>query len=223
VYMPLMVDIRRALIFGGERGEGLQKAEKLAFFAEEILVVPEGSGAPEVLVFGPGQGKHVREKLVFTDQVVVPVHPQVAAEVDLDAMIREANFVTSDLADRRLNRRIAQICNQRGKICNIIDDKELCNTWFMSLIHTPAMMLGVSSQGGCAFYAKQTRLELQEQIEDRSQISLILTELREQLPREERLAGLEELYRLQSFQDLAAIKDWQGLRELAHEWLAQRG
>ena len=30
--MPLMVDIRNAVVFGGERGEGLQKAEKIAYW-----------------------------------------------------------------------------------------------------------------------------------------------------------------------------------------------
>jgi siroheme synthase (precorrin-2 oxidase/ferrochelatase) len=219
MYMPLMIDIKRALVFGGERGEGLQKAEKLAFFAQEMLVVPEGKNAPEIMVFGPGPGRYVKEKLVFDESVVVPVFPNTADQADLRALIQEASFVTSDLEDRKLNRRIAQICGQLGRPCNIIDDKELCNTWFMSTIHTPTMILGISSQGGCAFYSKQTRLELQEQIEDRSEISRILTWVRAGLPRESRLQGLEELYSLEEFQRLAGARDWKELEVFAQSWL----
>jgi hypothetical protein len=62
-------------------------------------------------------------------------------------------------------------------------------------------------------------LELQEQIEDRSEISRILTWVRAGVPRESRLQGLEELYSLEEFQRLAGARDWKELEVFAQSWL----
>ena len=161
MYMPLMVNIRRAVVFGGERGEGLQKTQKLALFADELLVVPEAPVATSTLVFPAGKLSELKEKLELPQQREVPVHPVVAAKCDLDAVIRGATFLVSDLLDEHLNQQIAQAGERAGVLVNVIDTKPLCNTWFMSLIETPHLLAGLSTKGHAAFFSARLRKKLE--------------------------------------------------------------
>ncbi|NNM53093.1 MAG: hypothetical protein HKM05_00025 [Spirochaetales bacterium] len=161
MYMPLMVNIRRAVVFGGERGEGLQKSQKLALFADELLIVPEAPMATSTLVFPAGKLSEVKEKLELPRQREIPVHPVVAADCDLEAVIRDATFIVSDLLDEHLNQRIAKAGERAGVLVNVIDTKPLCNTWFMSLIETPHLLAGLSTKGQAAFFSARLRKKLE--------------------------------------------------------------
>lgn len=213
MYMPLMVDIKRAVVFAGERGEGLQKIQKLAVYADELLCVPEGPRFPPFIELSAGVQPLTEPTMRLTMPRRVPVAQEPASLSNFRRYIAGANFVSSDLKDRRLNEAISSYCAENGVLCNIIDTKDLCNTWFMSLINEPFLQVAVSSQGGCAFYSAQTRRELEPQIAWRSRVSEILTALRLEVREpENRLAVLETIYADQDFQK--AIQA--GLWERAH-------
>lgn len=205
--MPLNIDIRKALIFAGERGEGLQKTHKLARYADEILVIPEGEAPAEIFVTA-GLSPELNEKLVLREERRVPVHPFRAAEADLEALLIPGPgvFVVSDLADRRLNERISELCRARGILCNIIDTKDLCTVWFMSLIDTPHLSVALSSKGGAAFYSARLREELQPLVEDRDKTAGILWELREQVEPRRRFEVLQEVWKDPLFRFWIAVK-----------------
>ena len=207
MYMPLMVDIKRAVVFAGERGEGLQKTQKLALFADELLVVSEAVLASSEIVIPAGKPSEVNENLILKTERRVPVHPTRAAEADLDALIAGASFVTSDLADRALNERIAGVAKKHHVLCNIIDTRDLCDTWFMSLIETDHLIAGLSSKAKATYYVTKLRSELEPRFVRWEKEAAFTSEVRELIPREKRLAGLRALW---STPWLRPILHWRG-------------
>lgn len=207
--MPLSVDIRRAVVFGGEREEGLQKTEKLAVFADDLLVVPETADAPSRIRLPEGPLHRVPETLSLDEERIIPVAEEPASKANIPGFVEGATFVSSDLEDRGLNELIYEVSEEHNVLCNIIDVKELCNTWLMSVIDTPHMIAGLSTRGGCAFYAQRSRMELEAEFERRSHVSRVFTELRDGLRDEQcRLCTLDVVYRDDTIQTLLEEERW---------------
>jgi len=222
--MPLSIDIKKALIFGGERGEGLQKTQKLALFADEILVIPEGEAPGEILV-ERGYPSELKEKLYLDQDRVVPVHSQRADAVELEALLQPGPgvFVVSDLTSRVRNEEISRLCQERGILCNIIDTKDLCTVWFMSLIQTPHLSVALSTRGGAAYYSARMREEWQGDVENREPVAQLLGLIRERVPRgQDRYTLLDLVYRDKKFQKWIKKQKWKQARLRAWE-LAKGG
>ena len=205
MYMPIMVDIQRVTVFGGERGEGLQKTQKLALFADDMLVVPEGGCGPAIeLPAGPQS--EVREKLPLPAPRSVPVHPQRAGELsddELRGLIAGRTWVVSDLESRNVNERIFRIANEEHVLCTVVDTKDLCSVWFMSLVQTEHIKVGISSGAKVSFFAPRMREYLQPLVERRELEASVLAQIRSEHPRETRAKVLERLYADPRFRSLA--------------------
>ena len=215
MHMPLMVNLRRVVVFGGERGEGLQKSEKLALYADAVLIVPESRPAAPYIEFPAGPVRFVAEKLAFKQTVQVPLAKQAATRWNIGRHLRGADFVCSDLADRKLNEQISRLCARRGIRCNIIDTKDLGDTWFMSLIDVPGLLTGISSRGECAYAARAAREDLHETLEHQGRISQILSRARAAYlatpgakPAKGALRMLENLNRHPDFRRLCTHNGW---------------
>jgi len=220
--MPLMIDLKRVVIFGGERGEGLQKAEKLSLFADELLVVPESPYPHRNIDLAAGRLPHVGENLHRSTPRSIPVAAEPASILNAARYIAGANFVVSDLADRAVNERIAALCEESSTLCNVIDTRDLCNTWFMSLIDNPHLIAAVSSKGGCAYYARQTRIELEQEFAEREPVAEILTGIRDRLGNplpagHDRSSILDSIYHDSDFRRAAALASWDTARARAEE------
>lgn len=209
MYMPLLIDLQDVVVFAGERDEGLQKTEKLAVFSDNLLIVPEQELEADVLRLEKGPLERVPESLSLDEPREVPIHPETARDVDIEEMVQGRSFVTSDLDNEALNQRIAEACDRQNINCNVIDVKELCNTWFCSVIDVPNMLAGLSTKGGCAFYAQRTRIELEKEFEQRSEVSRVFTELREELrPDQCNLCALQVVYGDEKIQELIEAEEW---------------
>lgn len=194
MYMPLMIDIHRAVVFAGERGEGLQKTQKLALFADDLLVVSEAVPTSAEIVLPAGRQSELNENLLLPTQRRVPVHPVRAAEADLDALIAGATFVTSDLTDRALNERIREVARRHHVLCNIIDTKDLCDTWFMSLIETDHLIAGLSTKAKATYYVTRLRKTLEPRFVQWEKEAAFTAEARERLNPDRRFTGLKALW-----------------------------
>lgn len=194
MYMPLMIDIKKAVVFAGERGEGLQKTQKLALFAEELLVVSEADPASPTIVIPAGKPSELNENLILKAERRVPVHPVRAADADLDALIAGVTFVTSDLTDRSLNERIAAAARKHRVLCNVIDTRDLCDTWFMSLIETDHLIAALSTKAKATYYATRLRTTLEPRFVRWEKEAAYTAAARELLPSQSRLAGLKALW-----------------------------
>jgi siroheme synthase (precorrin-2 oxidase/ferrochelatase) len=207
MYMPLMVDLKKAVVFAGERGEGLQKTQKLALFADELLVVGEAPPSSLEIVIPAGKPSELNENLFLKTDRRVPVHPVRAADADLDALIAGATFVTSDLADRALNERLAAVAKKHHVLCNIIDTTDLCDTWFMSLIETDHLLAGLSTKAKATYYVTRLRRELEPKFARWETEAAFTAAARELLPPERRLSGLKALW---SSRWLRFVLRWRG-------------
>lgn len=194
MYMPLMVDIQRAVVFAGERGEGLQKTQKLALFADDLLVVSEAPPTAHEIVIPAGKPSELNENLVLKAERVIPIHPVSAAEADLDALIAGATFVTSDLTDRSLNERIRDVARRHHVLCNIIDTKDLCDTWFMSLIETDHLIAGLSTKAKATYYVTRLRKALEPRFARWELEAAYTATARERLRPDLRFRGLQKLW-----------------------------
>ena len=137
MFMPLNVCLRRVVLFGAERGEGREKLDKLARFADEILAVPE------TVPYATEGAHELPDNVRF--------HPHTVEESDLSELLADADFVVSDLTSRAWNERIAAACRSSGRLVNIIDEKDLCTVYLMALVERPNLTLAVSTGGRCAF------------------------------------------------------------------------
>jgi len=207
MYMPLMVDIQRAVVFAGERGEGLQKTQKLALFADELLVVSEAAPSSGEIVIPAGKPSEVNENLLLPAERRVPVYPLRAAEADLDALIAGATFVTSDLTDRALNERIVAVAKKHHVLCNIIDTKDLCDTWFMSLIETDHLIVGLSTKAKATYYVTRLRKHLEPKFVRWEKEAAFTAAARELLPKARRFSGLKALW---SSRWIRTVLRWRG-------------
>lgn len=194
MYMPLMVDVRRAVVFGGERGEGLQKTQKLALFADELLVVSEAPPTATEIVIPAGKPSEVNENLVLKTERRVPIHPTRAADADFDALVTGATFITSDLSDRTLNERLAAVAQKHHVLCNIIDTRDLCDAWFMSLIETDHLLAGLSTKAKATYYVTRLRKRLEPRFVRWEAEARFTAHARDLFPRGQRLAGLKALW-----------------------------
>jgi|GEM_PF-3077234 len=208
MYMPLMIDLRRAVVFGGERGEGLQKTQKLSLFADELLVVPEGRFEGTAITLPAGRLSEVGEDLSLPQERVVPVHPKRAHDSDLDSLIQGASFVTSDLSDRRLNEQIASVAKTHNVLCNIIDTKDLCNAWFMSLLESPHLMGGWSTKATATFYVTRLRTEIQRRLPRWEKEAHFTALLREKILPQKRLEVLRKAW---SSWRVRTVLRWRGV------------
>ena len=219
MYMPFMIGLNRVLVFAGERGEGLQKSEKLALFADEVYVIPEihpreiiKDEAPydkdtQSFVFKPGPVRWVKEKLIFKKEVLAKVHPVSANTLAKNffkfrKLIKSANYICSDLSDRKLNERIHKICTKLRIRHTIVDTKDLSDTWFMSIIDAGSLLTAISTRGGVAYFARKTREELESLIQERGEMAQILADFRALIPREKREEALEAIYHDERFREL---------------------
>lgn len=209
MYMPFMINVQRAVVFGGEREEGLQKTEKMAMFTDELLVVPETDDAPDTIELDAGPLQRVPESLSLDEPRSVPVASEPAESGNLAEYVGNATFVTSDLEDEALNKELYELCRERNVLCNVIDVKEQCDTWFMSVIDVPNMIAGISTKGGCAFYSQRTRLELEKEFQERSEASRVFTEMRGELRDDQcNLCALSVVYEDEEIQSLMEEGAW---------------
>lgn len=213
-----MVDVGRVVVFGGERGEGRQKAEKLSCFSDGVLVVPEVGGGETEIVFGPGQPSLLNEQLGGTELRRVPVASEPASLANVGRFVEGCGFVCSDLQDDELNREIVRQAQQRGILYNVIDNKALCSVWFMSLIDNPSCVVGLSSDGSCAWYARKMREELTPEFTRRSREGVIFRELRDLLRDREQpqyVDILDRIYEDWRFRRLIRRSQWDRARSRA--------
>lgn len=205
MYMPLMVDIKSVTVFGGERGEGLQKTQKLSLFADQIVVVPEARGTASTIDLPAGAQSELKEKLFLKAPRSIPVHPLAAAdlsEAELSDLIVGRTWVVSDLVDRGLNERIRNLADQHHVLCTIVDTKDLCTVWFMSLIQTEHLKVAISSGGTVSYFAPRLREYLTPLVEAQEREAAVLAEIRSQTPREQRESTLEYLHSHPEFRAL---------------------
>ncbi|NCN41385.1 hypothetical protein GW916_09060, partial [bacterium] len=170
-----------------------------------------------MFVFSAGPLRYVAEDLAFPSEKTAEILPACAAELlmpfihqgrkkahwwfglksaqqRLETLFQGVDYIVSDLKDRAQNEVLHFLCKKMGIRHTVIDNKELSDTWFMSLIDSGSIVAAISTRGNCAFYAKKLREELQQEFQDRAPLARTLARLRNELLPQKRRQGLKKVY-----------------------------
>ncbi len=150
-YFPVFLDLsgRRCLVVGAG-GVGRRKLAALAACDPEEVLVLDVAGLPasfQDLFEQPGVRFESRE-----------FRPE-----DLEG--RFLAFVAT--GDRNANRTVATLCQERGILCNVVDDPEACDFISPSSFNKGELSLAVSTGGASPSLARQIRREVEEFLGER--------------------------------------------------------
>lgn len=146
-YYPINLDIRdkTCLVVGGG-GVGTRKAKGLI-----------GCGAIVILI-SPEASKTLIE---FADAGKIGWKQRAYQSSDLDGVFLVIGATDNDA----LNRQIHSDAQQRGILCNVADNPELCNFILPSTVRRGDLIISVSTSGKSPAFAKFIRKELEKQFD----------------------------------------------------------
>lgn len=127
-YFPFFIDIKdkRCLIVGGG-SVACRKIKKLIPYEPEIHVVAE----------------EICEEIKSIDYDGLELDIRRFEESDVEGCF----FVIAATDDHRLNRKIAEICEKKGTLVNVVDSKEDCGFIFPSLFKKGELSAGITTCG----------------------------------------------------------------------------
>jgi precorrin-2 dehydrogenase/sirohydrochlorin ferrochelatase len=144
-YYPALLDVknRRCLVVGGGR-VGTRKVKTLMACGAKVRVVTL-EATDELLELARG-GR-------------IELHKRPFEEQDLDRVF----LVIGATDDQKLNQRIHALAEEKGRLCNIADQPELCNFVLPSIVNQGDLTIAISTAGRSPAFAKHLRRCLQSQ------------------------------------------------------------
>lgn len=138
-YFPFFIELKgkKGLIIGGGK-IAEHKVEKLLPFGASLTVV-----AP---VIAPKLKENPAVKCIERE----------FAEDDLEGVL----FAVAASDDEKLNGYISRICQEKGILVNVVDDKEKCGFLFPALVKEGALTAGISTEGASPQVAALLRSEV---------------------------------------------------------------
>ena len=80
--------------------------------------------------------------------------------------IENSFIVVAATNDKKINHEIGVYCNQKGKLVNVVDDKELSNFTVPSYIKRGELLLSVSTGGNSPSLSAKIKRELEEKYDE---------------------------------------------------------
>lgn len=142
-YFPFFIDIenKKGLIVGGGR-IAAHKAEKVKPFGAKITII-----APDIM-----------DKLKQDPAFMCEERPFVPEDIEGCA------FVIAATDDRELNHRISALCQEKGILVNVVDDKDYCGFLFPSLVKEGKLTAGISTAGASPQIAAELRSRMAREL-----------------------------------------------------------
>ena len=142
-YFPFFIDIenKKGLIVGGGR-IAAHKAEKVKPFGVKITII-----APDIM-----------DKLKQDPAFMCEERPFVPEDIEGCA------FVIAATDDRELNHRISALCQEKGILVNVVDDKDYCGFLFPSLVKEGKLTAGISTAGASPQIAAELRSRMAREL-----------------------------------------------------------
>lgn len=142
-YFPFFIDIenKKGLIVGGGR-IAVHKAEKMKPFGAKITII-----APDIM-------EKIKQDTAFfcEERAFVPE--------DIEGCV----FVIAATDDKELNHRISVLCQKKGILVNVVDDKEYCGFLFPSLVKEGKLTAGISTGGASPQIAAELRSRMAREL-----------------------------------------------------------
>lgn len=142
-YFPFFIDIenKKGLIVGGGR-IAAHKAEKMKPFGAKITII-----APDIMDKLKQDPAFLCEERAFVPED-----------------IRDCAFVIAATDDRELNHRISALCQEKGILVNVVDDKDYCGFLFPSLVKEGKLTAGISTAGASPQIAAELRSRMAREL-----------------------------------------------------------
>lgn len=80
--------------------------------------------------------------------------------------IEDSFIVIAATNDKKINHEIGVYCNQKGKLVNVVDDKELSNFTVPSYVKRGELLLSVSTGGNSPSLSAKIKRELEEKYDE---------------------------------------------------------
>lgn len=80
--------------------------------------------------------------------------------------IEDSFVVVAATNDKKINHEIGVYCNQKGKLVNVVDDKELSNFTVPSYVKRGELLLSVSTGGNSPSLSAKIKRELEEKYDE---------------------------------------------------------
>jgi precorrin-2 dehydrogenase/sirohydrochlorin ferrochelatase len=144
-YYPAFLDIqnRRCLVVGGG-GVATRKVVTLLACGAEVTVI-----SPHI--------SDTLQELISENQVRFVQRTYASADLN------DVFLVIGATDDEQENRRIHRDAEQRGRLCNIVDQPDLCNFILPSVISQGDLTIAISTAGKSPAFAKHLRRILEDQ------------------------------------------------------------
>lgn len=177
-FLPVNLAIRSFILIAGFGNVGERKALFLANLGFPVTVVDK----KELKVDHPNI--ELRQMEITRGSI-----PKLLAS--------QPDLVIVAIDDTQLSEEITEACRQRGVPVNVVDNSDLSDVIFSSILNSGSLSFAISTQGHCPFYTKQLRKEFTPLIEERGRILDVLAVLRREC--ENPTADLPEIYADESF------------------------
>ena len=80
--------------------------------------------------------------------------------------IEDSFVVVAATNDKQINHEIGVYCNQKGKLVNVVDDKELSNFTVPSYVKRGELLLSISTGGNSPSLSAKIKRELEQQYDE---------------------------------------------------------
>ena len=151
-YFPFFIELKgkQGLIVGGGN-VAERKISKLLLYEPQLVVVAEHiSTAIKKMEKDMGAANIILQERLFCEE-------------DLEGK----DFVIVATSDERLNAGIAQLCNEKHILVNVVDDMEKCGFLFPSVIRKGRLSVGVSTEGASPRIASELRSRISMDVPER--------------------------------------------------------
>lgn len=138
-------------------------------------------------------------------------------EVDLGGAL----IVFLATSDKRLNERIAEMCQRRRIFCNVADDASLCDFVIPATVNRGDLTFTISTNGKVPFLAKYVRLEIEKMFGlEMAELLNLLAQKRREFLEEGQSVLVEKMTRLPIEPLREVLRN--GTRRQAEEWLLEK-
>jgi siroheme synthase-like protein len=160
-YFPVHLDLReRHVVVVGAGAVAAGKISQL-LDAEALVTVV----APEV----------IDDVRALRRDSKIELHERAFEPADLEG----ATLVIGATDERGVNQRIAEAAREKGVMCNIVDDPELCDFITPALVIRGDLQIGISTSGGSPTLAQRVKREIDSLIgEEYGQLLELAAEMR---------------------------------------------
>lgn len=137
-YFPVMIDLEKkhVLIIGGQK-TALRKANQMKQFGADIHIISES----------------ICEELRFDSHQIRSVQPSdITPQYDL--IIAATN-------QKKVNAKIAQLCQKQRILVNVVDDPALCTFIFPAIVKQDDVIIGISSSGNSPLLTQWIKKQIQ--------------------------------------------------------------